>query len=59
MTEQEKIKAAQREYHRQWRAANPDKVKERSRRYWLNRAEKMEAEKQKAKPDGAVTSNCN
>jgi hypothetical protein len=41
---QEKIRAAQREYHKQWRAKNPDKVKERNARYWLKKAEQMEQE---------------
>ena len=37
---------ARREYQRQWRAANPDKVRERNRRYWERRAARMAAEAQ-------------
>lgn len=34
-----------REYHRKWRAANKDKVKENNRRYWEKKAlEKMKGE---------------
>lgn len=29
-----------REYYRQWRAKNKDKVRENNRRYWEHRAEK-------------------
>lgn len=29
-----------REYYRQWRAKNKDKVRENNRRYWERRAEK-------------------
>ena len=36
-----------REYFRQWRAKNPDKVRENNRRYWERRASKRaEAEKE-------------
>ena len=37
---QDKAKELQREYHRQWRAKNKDKVKEINNRYWLNKAQK-------------------
>ena len=33
-------KRAQREYARQYRARNPDKIRETQRRYWLRRAQK-------------------
>ena len=29
-----------REYYRRWREANPEKVKEYQRRYWVKKAEK-------------------
>ena len=38
---QDKAKELQREYHRQWRANNKDKVKEINNRYWLNKAQKQ------------------
>jgi hypothetical protein len=41
---QEQIRAAQREYHKQWRAKNPDKVKACKVRYWLEKAEQMKQE---------------
>ena len=31
-----------REYQREWRAKNKDKVKEYNRRYWQKRAEKLQ-----------------
>ena len=37
----EEARNAQREYKRQWRAANPDKVKESNRRYWERRAQML------------------
>ena len=43
-----KAKGARAEYYRRWRAANPDKVREKNRRYWERRAlreEQEEAEK--------------
>jgi len=42
MTEQEKIRLAQREYKRKWRAQNPEKVAKHVRNYWLKQAEKIE-----------------
>ena len=35
---------ARREYQRQWRKKNPDKVRERNRKYWERRATRMVAE---------------
>ena len=37
---------ARREYQRQWRKKNPDKVRERNRNYWERRAARMAAEAQ-------------
>lgn len=42
MTLEEKAKEERREYFRQWRAKNPDKVRENNRRYWERRAAKKE-----------------
>lgn len=39
-------------YHREWRAKNPDKVRERNRRYWERRAEKAAAETKEADNNG-------
>lgn len=36
---------ARREYQRQWRAANKDKVKANNQRYWLRVAAKKEGQK--------------
>ena len=33
------------QYHREWRAKNPDKVKERNRKYWERRALKAVEQK--------------
>lgn len=42
---EQRIKEAQREYQRQWRAKNPDKVRAKNRRYWEKKArEAMEKE---------------
>ncbi len=40
MTIEEKAREERREYFRQWRAKNRDKVKESNRRYWERRATK-------------------
>ena len=42
MTNREKALVAQREYMREWRRRNPNKVREHNRRYWVRRAEKMQ-----------------
>ena len=36
--------AARREYQRKWRKANPEKVREKNRRYWEKQAKKREEE---------------
>jgi len=36
------------EYYRQWRAKNPDKVREKNRRYWERRAQKLQASEGRA-----------
>lgn len=44
-TLEERAREERREYFRQWRAKNPDKVRENNRRYWEKRAaKKAEAE---------------
>ena len=40
----EQAKAAQREYLREWRRRNPEKVRENNRRYWERKAEELERE---------------
>lgn len=40
MTLEERAREERREYFRQWRAKNPDKVRENNRRYWEKRAAK-------------------
>lgn len=45
----EKAREARREYLREWRKRNPDKVRENNRRYWERRAaKKAQAEQEKA-----------
>lgn len=38
---EEKAKRLEAEYHKKWRAKNPDKVKEINKRYWLKKAKEM------------------
>lgn len=40
LTLEERAREERREYFRQWRAKNPDKVRENNRRYWEKRAAK-------------------
>lgn len=40
----EQAKAAQREYLREWRRRNPEKVRENNRRYWERKAKQMAAQ---------------
>ena len=42
MTIEEMAKQERREYYRQWRAKNKDKVREINRRYWEKRAAKRQ-----------------
>lgn len=42
----EKAREAQREYLREWRKRNPDRVREANRKYWQKRAAKLAAEKE-------------
>ena len=45
LTLEERAREERREYFRQWRAKNPDKVRENNRRYWEKRAaQKAQAE---------------
>lgn len=48
MTLEERAREERREYFRQWRAKNPDKVKENNRRYWEKRAAKKDQAEQEA-----------
>ena len=43
-----KAKEIQREYHKNWRANNKEKVKEINKRYWLNKAQKEQNEERKS-----------
>lgn len=38
LNDRDMIRAAQRDYHRAWRAKNPEKVKAAQQRYWLKKA---------------------
>lgn len=40
----EQARAAQREYLREWRRKNPDKVRENNRRYWERKAQQAASE---------------
>lgn len=42
---EDQARAVQRQYLREWRRKNPDKVKAYNRRYWERRAEKTAVEK--------------
>lgn len=44
----EAVKAAKREYMRQWRKANPDKVQAAQNRYWLRKGVELRNMKQAA-----------
>lgn len=37
----ERVRQVKREYYRNWRRANPDKVKEYQRRYWERKARQI------------------
>ena len=37
----EEAKEARREYYKRWRAANPEKVREKNQRYWQKKADTM------------------
>ena len=39
-------------YHKEWRAKNPDKVRERNKKYWERRAAKALAEQGGAESNG-------
>lgn len=46
---EEQARKAQREYLREWRKRNPEKVRENNRKYWQRRAARLAAEKEAAK----------
>lgn len=50
-TLEERAAKERREYYRQWRAKNPDKVRENNRRYWEKRAAKR-ADEEKTREVG-------
>lgn len=52
----EAANAARREYMRQWRKANPDKVQAAQTRYWMRKGAEMRNTKQTADP-GHQTGN--
>lgn len=41
MTQTSSAIQARREYQRQWRKANPDKVREHNRRYWEKKGQEL------------------
>lgn len=47
MTDQEKIRAARAEYARRYRREHPDRVKAAQERYWLRRAEREKAARER------------
>ncbi|ADU23189.1 hypothetical protein [Ruminococcus albus] len=42
--EREQVKQVQREYYREWRARNKDRVKAANQRYWLKKAQEAKQE---------------
>lgn len=53
---EEQAKIARREYYREYRAKNPDRVRETNRRYWERRAIRI-AEERKAEQATAESYN--
>ena len=47
----EEARAARREYYRQYRKKNPDKVREANRRYWEKKARESAAEQEESHAD--------
>lgn len=47
----EPAKQARREYYREWRRKNPDKVKATQQRYWLRKAEQIQRAEQRTAAD--------
>lgn len=45
MSIEEQAREERREYYRQWRARNPEKIRENNRRYWERKAAKKAADK--------------
>lgn len=45
-TQREAIKQARREYQREWRRKNPDKVKAAQERHWLRKAAQLAKEQE-------------
>ena len=43
MTEEEKIRDAKRDYHRQWRKKNPEKVRAAQERFWRRKLEEKKS----------------
>lgn len=44
----ESAKAARRQYEREWRAKNPEKVRARNERYWARKAAQMQLEQEQS-----------
>lgn len=49
MNTEEKRRAAQREYYRQYRAKNKERIKANNQRYWDRKAARMEKEQEEGK----------
>lgn len=43
------VKEAQREYQRQWRKKNPDKVRAKNRRFWERKALELAAKREEGR----------
>lgn len=52
MSMSEEAREARREYMRDWRERNPDKVKAYNARYWRKKAAERASERQKAAKSG-------
>lgn len=54
MITEDAITQAKREYFKEWRAKNKDKIKASNRRYWQNRAKKIKELEEDVKKEGEV-----
>jgi hypothetical protein len=52
IVDKNEVLEARREYYRNWKAKNRDKVREANKRYWAKYAERRAAEKAKAAQEG-------
>ena len=46
MSEKELIRQAQREYRKQWRRNNPEKIKAHQAKYWLKKAKQLKLQQE-------------